>query len=101
MYSTAEVRVVRELIKGLSNIEIGKKLCISEKTVKFHITRINKKSKTKSRSDFISSYYRAVLKNKDLMVFSYMEPLSPILEHLFKSIESENRDLPTGQANAS
>lgn len=100
MYTNAEVRVVRELIQGRSNIEIANNLNISEKTVKFHITSINKKAKTKSRTVFISSYFIAVLTTKDLN-FSWAEPFSPHIERLFRSSAANNNDsdLPVGKSN--
>jgi DNA-binding NarL/FixJ family response regulator len=48
-----EKEVLSELVKGLSNKEIAKSLCISDKTVKIHINKIFKKLNVKSRSQAI------------------------------------------------
>ncbi|MEH7013817.1 response regulator transcription factor [Neobacillus niacini] len=48
-----EKEVLSELVKGLSNKEIAKALCISDKTVKIHINKIFKKINVKSRSQAI------------------------------------------------
>lgn len=45
-----EKEVISEVCKGKSNLEVGNTLGISEKTIKFHLTRIFKKEKVKSRS---------------------------------------------------
>ena len=48
-----EKEVISEVCKGKSNLDIGNTLGINEKTVKFHLTRIFKKEKVKSRSALI------------------------------------------------
>lgn len=48
-----EIAVASLLNEGLSNIEIGRQLFSSEKTIKFHVTSIYKKSKVKKRTEFI------------------------------------------------
>lgn len=52
--SKAEQLVINYLIQGYSNDEIGTQLCVSEKTVKFHLTNIYKKHEVKSRTELIS-----------------------------------------------
>ncbi|MCP8617791.1 response regulator [Salirhabdus salicampi] len=48
-----EKEVLTCLVKGLSNKEIGKRLFISEKTVKIHVSKIFKKLNVKSRSQVV------------------------------------------------
>ncbi len=47
--SYAEALVVEHLLMGKTNKEIADEACISEKTVKFHLTTIFKKLKVKNR----------------------------------------------------
>lgn len=54
MLSRAENDVANYLKLGLSNKDIADKLCICEKTVKFHLTSIYKKFGVSSRSEFIA-----------------------------------------------
>lgn len=54
MISNAERNVIAYLQQGLSNFDIADKLCVSEKTVKFHLTNIYKKYEVRSRSELIS-----------------------------------------------
>lgn len=41
--SQREIQIVNEVVKGLTNIEIGKKLFINESTVKSHLRTIARK----------------------------------------------------------
>ncbi len=54
MYSRAENDVINYLKQGMLNKEIADKLCVSEKTIKFHLTKIYKKAGVKSRGEFIA-----------------------------------------------
>jgi len=54
MYSRAENSVITYVMNGLPNKEIADLLCVSEKTIKFHITNIYKKAGVRSRAEFIS-----------------------------------------------
>lgn len=54
MLSTAETLVLDHLKLGLCNKEIGERLFVCEKTVKFHLTNIYKKLNVKSRSELIA-----------------------------------------------
>lgn len=54
MLSSAEIRVKDLVVRGRSNIEASKELNVSEKTVKFHLTNIFKKSGVSSRAELIS-----------------------------------------------
>lgn len=53
MYSKAEQLVVNYLLQGLANKEIADRLCVCEKTVKFHLTSIYKKAGVQTRTEFI------------------------------------------------
>ncbi|MGL5756458.1 MAG: response regulator transcription factor [Paraclostridium sp.] len=48
-----EIEIMDEVCKGLSNIEIGNNLCITEFTVKKHISSILSKLNLKNRRDII------------------------------------------------
>lgn len=52
MFSRAEQAVVDLLKTGLSNKEMADCLFVTEKTVKFHLTRIYKKAGVRGRSEF-------------------------------------------------
>lgn len=52
--SPAEQNVATYLKMGLSNKEIGDRIFVCEKTVKFHLTNIFKKTGVKSRAEFVA-----------------------------------------------
>ena len=54
--SKAEERVKKLLDTGASTKQIGFKLGIKESTVKFHLTRIYRKSGVKNRAEFLALY---------------------------------------------
>ena len=54
----SEWNVYKLTITGLSNKEIGTKLSVVEKTVKFHLTNIYAKYAYKNRAQLISAHYR-------------------------------------------
>lgn len=56
MFSKAEQLVVDLLPSGLTHKEIGERLFVSEKTVKFHTTNIYRKIGAKNKVDFINKY---------------------------------------------
>ena len=56
--SDGEERVTKLMLDGLSNQEIGEKLGIMEKSVKFHITNIFKKTGFISRLKLVVSFYK-------------------------------------------
>jgi DNA-binding NarL/FixJ family response regulator len=68
-FSRRELDVIELLLEGLSNKAIGERLFISDKSAKFHITNILKKSKCESRSDFISKSLRGLLDPKLFPIF--------------------------------
>lgn len=51
--SNREVEVTELVSTGLSNKEVAKRLFVTEKTVKFHLTNIYKKMSIKSRAQLI------------------------------------------------
>jgi DNA-binding NarL/FixJ family response regulator len=53
--SKAEVSVAEQVCRGLSNVNVGKALYVTDKTVKYHLTNIYKKMHVKSRAELIIS----------------------------------------------
>ena len=51
--SRREVEVVVLVLEGLTNREVANRLCVAEKTVKFHLTNIYKKLHISRRSQII------------------------------------------------
>lgn len=68
-FSEREHEIVRLVYQGLANKEIGSRINISEKTVKFHLTKIFRKANVVSRGQLI----RACADDKSLL-----EPNRPI-----------------------
>ncbi len=56
--SPRERQVLDALLENLSNKEIGGKLNISERTVKFHVSSILEKYKVRRRADLILRFYQ-------------------------------------------
>ena len=56
--SRREREVLMTILQGLSNKEIGTKLNISERTVKFHVSNLLAKFGVQRRSDLILKHYR-------------------------------------------
>ncbi|CAI8207126.1 MAG: Transcriptional regulatory protein DegU [Glaciecola sp. HTCC2999] len=54
--SPREFQVANHITKGMTNRDIGDKLFISERTVKFHAANIYKKLNLKNRAGLISGY---------------------------------------------
>ncbi len=63
--NSREKEVCALVVQGLSNQEIGKKLFITEKTVKFHLTNIYEKLELKSRAQLIIKYLASENDNND------------------------------------
>lgn len=55
-FTRREQEVFDGLIKGLANKEIASNLNLSERTVKFHVSSLLEKTKTRSRFDLQSFY---------------------------------------------
>jgi DNA-binding NarL/FixJ family response regulator len=53
-----EREVLMSILQGLSNKEIGGKLHISERTVKFHVSHLLTKFKAQRRADLIAKHYQ-------------------------------------------
>jgi DNA-binding NarL/FixJ family response regulator len=51
--SKREVEVALIVAEGLTNKEVGVRLCVTEKTVKFHLTTIFRKLGVKSRTQMV------------------------------------------------
>ncbi len=51
--SRCEVEVVILVVQGLINREVANKLCVAEKTVKFHLTNVYKKLNISRRSQLV------------------------------------------------
>lgn len=60
-----EKEVAELVMKGLSNDEIGQRLFITEKTVKYHLTHIFKKMKVNSRLQLVTTLFSARLKKAE------------------------------------
>lgn len=56
MTTLREKEIIDLVVKGLSSKEIGARLFITEKTVKFHLTKIYKIEDVKSRTGLIVKY---------------------------------------------
>ena len=66
------------LAHGLSNKEIGEKLFICEKTVKFHSTFIYKKLKVKSKTKLAVAYANRTLDHYQFdLIKPHMDKLNP------------------------
>lgn len=53
-----EREVLAAILQGLANKEIGEKLHISERTVKFHVSHLLAKFKAQRRADLIAKHYQ-------------------------------------------
>lgn len=82
--SSRETQVAFLVVEGHTNKEIGQKLCVAEKTIKFHVTNIYRKSGIKTRVKFST----AALKHA---YFSFRRPPVKIGMQMGRAIE---RKLP-------
>lgn len=57
-YTKVQSYIAENVLNGHSNKEIAAYLSVSERTVKFHLTRIYKKENVKSRAQFMASFLR-------------------------------------------
>jgi DNA-binding CsgD family transcriptional regulator len=55
-FTPAEARVTEKVFEGKTNRKISEELQVSEKTVKFHLTKIFKKFKVKSRNELMAKF---------------------------------------------
>lgn len=56
--SNREFEVFLLVCGGIRNKEVADKLCVTEKTVKFHLTNVYKKLNCKSRNEMTAKFYR-------------------------------------------
>lgn len=59
--SKAELAVNTLLLQGLSNKQIGDRLFVCEKTVKFHVTSILYLGGSRSRAEHIAKHYIKII----------------------------------------
>ena len=64
--SKREKEVIEILLLGKTNKELSEVLFVTEKTVKFHLTRIYKKLETKSRYTLLAMYSQFLLKRQGM-----------------------------------
>lgn len=57
--TTAEERIATELSLGQSNKQIAARLWLSEETIKYHMTRILRKTGARNRTHAAAILYRA------------------------------------------
>lgn len=67
--SLREKEVVEMVAKGFSNREIGHRLLVTEKTIKFHLTNIYQKLGVTSRAQLIVRELRDSLSKEDMDEF--------------------------------
>ncbi len=53
--TNGEAKVIEKLLQGKSNPQIAVELCLSEKTIKFHLTRVYKKMGFKTARELMAS----------------------------------------------
>jgi DNA-binding CsgD family transcriptional regulator len=87
MLVPSELKVVRLLKEGLTNLEIGNLLGISEKAVKFHITNINKKLNTRNRVEIIKVLGDGSEANKVAQLHETNQQLEITVAHLRKQVQ--------------
>ena len=85
--SKAEFKVLVLAFQGLSNKQIGKRLFIAEKTVKFHLTNIYKRTRVKSRHQLAWIFWNELFHD----VFSSTEEKEKVIK---KIREPEKKPLP-------
>ena len=68
-FSRAQMGVAELVLQGMTNKEIADRLCVCEKTIKFHITAILRIVGADSRHRYIAKHYiellNAIEKNKE------------------------------------
>lgn len=73
-----EMAIANEVCNGYSLREIADIICVSEKTVKFHLTNIYRKLGLRGKSDLISHFFKNNL-------VTIVNPESPIVESVVQS----------------
>lgn len=68
--SPSETEIAKFVFLGLSNSEIGERIGKKEKTVKFHLTSVLKKTQTNSRQKLLSKLFYVALRNGNVILES-------------------------------
>ena len=96
--SKRETDVVLLVVQGLTNRQVADKLCVAEKTVKFHLTNVYKRLKIQRRSEIIWTmpFMRFLDQEKD------NETASPSMSsgtyHASGESQAEELSIPTGSS---
>jgi DNA-binding CsgD family transcriptional regulator len=70
--SPREVEVFILTVQGKQSKVIADVLCVHEKTVKFHLTNIYKKTATKNRGELISGWFSGLSVKKSSLRFMFI-----------------------------
>ena len=92
--SRRETEVVVLVLQGLTNKQVADKLCVAEKTIKFHLTNIYKRMKISRRSQIVWT-----LPLSDF-VEKFKDKSSPAFDSK-PSEEEETISIPTGCSTVS
>lgn len=71
--TSSELKVVKHLFEGLSNEQIGQRLSIKEKSVKYHLTSIYRKTMTGSRSEFLVRFMAPSFEAREKLIVQKYE----------------------------
>lgn len=87
--SPSEENVATYVMMGLSSKEIGERLFVNEKTIKFHLTNIYSKSGVKSRAEFVAmrSGTSNVETRQAIMSTSNEKPLHSVLNQGARQVQ--------------
>jgi DNA-binding CsgD family transcriptional regulator len=87
--SPSEENVATYVMMGLSSKEIGERLFVTEKTIKFHLTNIYSKSGVKSRAEFVAmrSGISNVETRQAIMSTSNEKPLHSVLNQGARQVQ--------------
>jgi DNA-binding CsgD family transcriptional regulator len=73
-----EKEVVLCILEGMTNDQTAESLKISEKTVKFHLTKIYKKAAVKTRTQLALKVFPLIRELRDSVVFNSMTSIQNI-----------------------
>lgn len=87
--SPSEENVATYVMMGLSSKEIGERLFVTDKTIKFHLTNIYSKSGVKSRAEFVAmrSEISNVETRQAIMSTSNEKPLHSVLNQGARQVQ--------------
>jgi DNA-binding CsgD family transcriptional regulator len=88
--SPREVEVFILTVQGKQSKVIADVLCVHEKTVKFHLTNIYKKTATKNRGELISGWFQRTLREE------VVSPVHVYLPTHAEAMKKESAVLPPG-----